>query len=100
MFSRYASKAFVKGMSNVKSATGGTSLITIQVPAESNMNAVSTMITREMSTASNIRDKAVRKDVISALKSIDFAVTTYTAHRAPANGLVICAGVPNAKSYF
>lgn len=49
-------------------------------------------LTSELGTAANIRDKNVRKDVITALKSSLFALKNYSSHVAPTNGLVLCAG--------
>ena len=52
-----------------------------------------------MSTASNIKSKTVRKDVISALKSSMYLIKAYKKSEAPKNGLVIYAGDIENKSY-
>lgn len=54
-------------------------------------------LTSELGTASNIRDKNVRKDVIGALKSSLFALKNYSSHVAPSNGLILCAGSVNTS---
>lgn len=39
------------------------------IPSKFNLGIISNRLTKELSSASNIKDKHVRKDVISALKS-------------------------------
>ena len=48
-------------------------------------------MTSELSTASNIKSKTVRKDVEQALRSALYQLKTYPAKKVPANGLVLCS---------
>lgn len=84
-------KRIVHRLSEMRSQTGGTSLITLQIPSNHSMGLVTKSLTNELSTATNIRDKSVRKSVISTLKSALNAVKCY-GYTAPENGLVLCAG--------
>jgi peptide subunit release factor 1 (eRF1) len=62
------------------------------------------MISQEKSTASNIKDKKVRKDVIIALKAIEQSIKSYGKHKTFDNGIVLiagCASLPKKnESYF
>jgi len=84
-----------RNLSLAKANSGGTSLVTMYIPSCYSMSLVSDKITSELSTAPNIKSKAVRKDVISALKSASNAIKSYNKHIAPVNGLVLCAGESN-----
>jgi peptide subunit release factor 1 (eRF1) len=79
-------------LSLLKSATGGTSLVTIYISGSSNMTFVTGMICRELSTASNIKDKNVRKGVTTALKSCASYLKSYKYCVAPQNGLIMLSG--------
>ena len=79
-------------LSLLKSATGGTSLVTLYISGSSNMTFVNGMICRELSTASNIKDKNVRKGVITALKSCASYLKSYKSVVAPKNGLIMLSG--------
>ncbi len=67
-----------------------TELITILVPAGGNINEIKTMVTSEAGTATNIKSKTTRKNVIGALKRIDQKLKEYPA--TPPNGLCIFSG--------
>lgn len=82
----------VRDLSIAKANSGGTSLVTLYIPSGYAMSLISEKITSELSTAPNIKSKAVRKDVISALKSASVAIKSFNKHTAPENGLVLCAG--------
>jgi len=86
------SKEIFKEMSQAKSQTGGTSLITMYIPSGFSMSLVTKELSKELSTASNIKDKSVRKAVITALKSSLSCVKMFNLHTAPENGLVLCSG--------
>lgn len=53
-------------------------------------------MTSELSTASNIKSKAVRKDVEHALRSAIYQIKNYKESKAPVNGLVLCSGISNS----
>ena len=82
----------LRNIDSAKSASGGTSLITLYIPSNYAMSLVSEKLMSELSTASNIKNKNVRKDVISALKSAMSTIKSYNKYVAPENGLILCAG--------
>lgn len=88
----FTSKEIFKTLSREKSLTGGTNLVTMYIPSNYSMALVTKSLTSELSTASNIKDKSVRKAVISALKSSLVSVKNSQWHNAPENGLVLCSG--------
>lgn len=85
----------IRDLGLAKANSGGTSLVTLYIPSGYAMSLVSEKLTSELSTAPNIKSKAVRKDVISALKSANATIKSYKRHNAPENGLVLCAGESN-----
>ncbi len=85
------SKHIVHGLSEMRSQTGGTSLVTLQIPGNYSMGLISKSLSSELGTAANIKDKSVRKSVVAALKSSLVAIKKF-GHTAPENGLVLCAG--------
>ena len=89
---------FVRELSQSLSTSGGTSLITMYIPSCYSLSLASEKLTSELSTAPNIKSKAVRKNVISAIKSAQMALKSYKHHNAPLNGLVLCAGESNYYS--
>ena len=74
----------------------GTSLVSLYLPASSQLSDHMTMIKQEMATASNIKSKKVKLNVQSALKSIQQKLKSYK--KVPENGLAIFAG--EIKSYI
>lgn len=92
------SKEFIQWLSNLKSETGGTSLVTYYIPAGYPLALITKKINTELSTGNNIKDKNVSKAVITALKSASQLLKTSKFHTAPNNGLVLCAG--ETGSYF
>lgn len=87
-----SNRQIVRILSEVTSESRGTSLVTMYVPPNQNLGIVTKSLTTELSTASNIKDKTVRKDVISALKSLFETIKSSNWHNAPENGIVLCAG--------
>ncbi len=87
-------KEFIKALCTIKSASSGTSLITMYIPPNYQMNLVTSKLSSELSTASNIKDKTVKKSTIYALKSALEAIKTSKYNTSPSNGLVLCAGEP------
>ena len=84
--------SLLKNLNEVKSQSGGTSLITFYIPSSYDLSLVSAKMTIELSTASNIKDKTVRKDVTTALKRSQYQIKNYGKAKAPMNGLVLCSG--------
>lgn len=89
-----ATKELIKNLIELRSSTGGTSLVTMLIPSKYNLSIVTTKLTTELSTATNIKDKLVRSSTITALKSAIGALRMSKLHTAPENGLVLCAGEP------
>ena len=85
-------KSLLKDLSQEISSTGGTSLITYIVKPFYSLHLIGEKLNSELSTASNIKDKNVRKDVITALKSCLDAIKNMKIASTPQNGLVILSG--------
>ncbi len=67
-----------------------TELVSVYVPAGHNLNDVITQIKNEQSTASNIKSKSTRKNVVDALEKIVQHLRTF--RQTPPNGLVVFCG--------
>ena len=93
-----SNKQLIDYLAQAKSASGGTSLITIYLPGDYSIWLANDLLTQERSTASNIKSKKVRKDVIAALKSAMYQLKAYKKANAPKNGLVLCAGYIEEQS--
>ena len=74
----------MRNLSSVRS--NGTTLISYYIPTGSQFGKVRSHITRELSTSQNIKSKSTRKEVQSALRSIQSNLT-----HIPRNGLAIFA---------
>ncbi len=72
-----------------------TELITVYVPAGANILVISKQLEAEKSTASNIKSKATRKNVIDALEKIVRELKG--VKKTPENGLVIFCGNVSGK---
>ena len=90
----------VEFLSIAKSQSGGTSLVTYSIPSNYNMWLVSEKLNNELGTAKNIKDKTVRKDVISALKTSLYLLKTYKKSKAPETGLILCAGITTDSNIY
>lgn len=88
----YSPNNLVKDLSQARSSSKGTSLITLYVPSGINLGLVSTQLTQELSTSQNIKSKHVRSDVQSALRSGLQKIKSLPGHNAPENGFVLCSG--------
>lgn len=82
----------IEVLSSAKSITGGTSLVTLYVPGNSNLINVSSQLNKELSTSQNIKSKAVRDAVQSALKSGQHKIKSLSGHKTSENGFVLCCG--------
>ncbi|RLG18007.1 peptide chain release factor 1 [Nanoarchaeota archaeon] len=67
-----------------------TELVTVYVPAGYNLDSVRQQLAEEQSTASNIKSKSTRKNVIDALEKIQQELKLYP--KTPPNGLIIFCG--------
>ncbi len=67
-----------------------TELVTVYVPAGFNLDLIRSQLTEEKSTASNIKDRNNRKNVIDALEKIGGELRLIG--RTPVNGLVVFSG--------
>ncbi|MFA5406069.1 MAG: peptide chain release factor aRF-1 [Candidatus Nanoarchaeia archaeon] len=67
-----------------------TELVSVYVPADFNINIVKNQLSQEASTASNIKSKTTRKNVLAALDKAISELKYYNA--TPDNGLVVLAG--------
>ncbi len=72
-----------------------TELVSIYVPAGHNINEIKDMVSKEISTAENIKSKTTRNNVIAALSKISNALKFYST--TPKNGLVLFAGNVSQK---
>lgn len=81
----------IESLRDARSETGGTSLITMYISANSKLDITTKSLIKELSTSQNIKSKAVKTSVQTALKSCLQICKTY-GHTAPENGLVLCAG--------
>ena len=77
---------------NAKSESDGTSLITMYIPSESDSRLAVDFLSKERSSASNIKDKNVRNDVIAGIKSAIYQLKSYNHAKTPKNGLILCSG--------
>lgn len=85
---------FIKQLSEVKSSSGGTSLVTIYIPSDYQISQIVSQANSELAVSKNIKSKHVSKDVQSALKSILYLLknSSFEKHKSGENGLVLCAG--------
>ncbi len=67
-----------------------TELVTVYIPDGYNINEIKTMIANEIGTASNIKSKTTRTNVIAALEKVANQLKIYNT--TPKNGLVIFCG--------
>lgn len=85
-------KEIVKELNNAKSQN--TNLITLLVAAGTDIKNITSLLTKELSTSQNIKDKNVRKQVGVALNSLLCKVRLINT-KTILNGLVLCAGTPH-----
>lgn len=97
MVNQFTSQSVIQELLNAKSHTGGTSLITLYVPGNTNMNIVTQQLNSELATSQNIKSKQVRTSVQSAIKS-GLQQIKLLPPKVPENGFVMCAG--ELKSYI
>jgi len=78
-------------ITQLKTARGQhTSMVTFLISSGSNLWLSNQKITKELGTATNIKDKNNRKKVISSLKSIQERLSNYQT--CPSTGLALFSG--------
>ncbi len=82
----------IRELSKVRSSSGGTSLVTLMIPPNVALGQHREQVQQELGTSKNIKNKTVRKDVASALKSCAQQLKPRHPDTAPPNGLVVCCG--------
>ena len=85
---RFKLKKFVKEIEQHRGR--GTELVSVYVPAGYDLNKITTHISQEQGTATNIKSKQTRDNVISSLEKIIQHLKLYP--KTPENGLAIFAG--------
>jgi len=68
----------------------GTSMISLIIPPNDDINRYTQMLIKELSTASNIKSRVNRQSVMGAISSTQIRLKMY--NRTPPNGLVIYCG--------
>lgn len=86
-------KQQISELAELRSASDGTSLITMYIPSNYQLAIITKKLISELAEASNIKNKTVRKDVIISLKGALATLRVEGGHHAPQNGLVLVAGV-------
>jgi len=79
-------------LSQLKSQSNGTSLITYYLQGGSSMWLAVDKLNNELSTASNIKSRVVRKDVEQAIRSSLYQLKNCKSQTVPENGFVLCSG--------
>lgn len=85
---QFQTKKIFKSLEKAKG--NGTSMITLIIPKGSQINQVTTMLTNEYGTASNIKSHVNKLSVQSAIRSAQDKLKQY--NRIPSNGLIVCVG--------
>ena len=91
LFNDLTSKKFkllVKKLSAIRGRH--TELVSVYVPSGYNINEMKTLISNEQGTAVNIKSKATRKNVMTALERVGQKLKQY--NQTPKNGLIIFCG--------
>ena len=71
----------------------GTSLVTVILPAQSQLSRTTKLLSDEYSLSSNIKSSQTRHNVQQALSSAQNLLRLYTQNSLPANGLVLYSGI-------
>lgn len=85
---KYKLKRFIKELENFKGR--GTELVSVYVPGGYDINQISSHVSQEKGTATNIKSKQTRDNVISALEKIIQHLKLYP--KTPKNGMALFAG--------
>lgn len=87
-YEKYELKKLLEKLSEIRGRH--TELVTVYIPDGYNINDIKTMIADEIGTASNIKSKSTRNNVITALEKVLGELKKYNV--TPKNGLVIFCG--------
>jgi len=90
---RHKLKRFVKDLSAFRGRH--TELVTVYVPAGYDLNKITTHLSQEQGTATNIKSTATRKNVIDALEKMLQHLKLFK--RTPPNGLALFSGNASQK---
>ncbi len=93
MISKYELEELMEELEKIRGSH--TELVTVYIPAGQNINVINSQIENEKSTASNIKSKSNRKNVVDALESISRELKLYKV--TPANGMAIFCGNVSEK---
>jgi len=85
---RYKLKRFLKEIEGLRGR--GTELVSVYIPAGYDINKIAAHISQEQGTATNIKSKQTRDNVISALEKIIQHLKLFSS--TPPNGLALFAG--------
>jgi len=88
MISKYELEELLEELSKIRGSH--TELVSVYIPAGGNINIVANQIEAEKSTASNIKDKSTRKNVLDALESIGREFKKYK--QTSENGMALFCG--------
>lgn len=86
-------KKLVKQLEKMKGRH--TELVSVYIPKGFSLNEINNLLSQEISLTQNVRDKTVRKNVISALTKIQQHLKLYK--KTPENGLAIFCGNVSEK---
>lgn len=81
-------KKLIKALSNARG--NGTSMISLILPPESQVTKVNKMLSDELGTANNIKNRVNRQSVLAAITSAQQRLKLY--NKCPQNGLVVYTG--------
>lgn len=80
----------------IKVKAPSTCLITLIIKSNCDPWLQRKLITKEISTATNIKDKTTKKNVLTALKSINYILKNLKKN---INGTIICCGISDNTLY-
>ncbi|MEA3343581.1 MAG: peptide chain release factor aRF-1 [archaeon] len=86
-------KKLIKTLSKIRGRH--TELVSVYVPAGYNINEMKNLIANELGTATNIKSRATRKNVLGSLEKVAQKLKTYK--ETPKNGLAIFCGNVSEK---
>ena len=85
---RYKLKRFIKELDEKRGS--GTELVSVYVPSGYNLDKIRTLVQEEQGTATNIKSKSTRDNVIGALERINQHLKLFP--QTPPNGLAVFSG--------
>jgi len=88
MITKYELEELIEELEKIRGSH--TELVSVYIPAGQNINVINSQVDAEKSTASNIKSKVNRKNVVDALESISRELKKYKV--TPENGMAIFCG--------